>query len=108
MNKCLTQSPSKTDMPDVSCFLLLSLAQRLRSSRNKEKEDDRRFDSLNRKLIYQACFFKVLPFAAQGIRSFHCTVNNKKTKPYLTESHWATDISYTPFEVTHSCCPMSE
>ena len=29
-------------------------------------------------------------------------------KPYVTQSHCETDLSDTPFEVTHSCCPMSE
>ena len=68
----------------------------------------KQLDSLNQKMVYQACLFKLLLFAAQCIRNLHCTVNTMKMKPYLTQSHCETDKSDKPFEVTPSCCPMSE
>ena len=102
MNKCLTKSHSQIDMSFNCCHFTLFSRQRLRSLRNKEKEEDRILDSLNQNMVHRACLFKVLLFTAQCIRSLHCTVNNKKKKLYLTESHWETDISDTPFEVTHT------
>ena len=88
---------SKFDMSDMSCHFTPSSCP-----------TSKKLVEWNQKLVHEACLFKVLLFTAQCIRSLHCTVNNKKMKPYLTQFHWETDILETPFEVTHSCCPMSE
>ena len=86
LNKCLTSLIQNLIKSDMSCHFTPFSFPMFKKLAEQRKENDQKLDSLNQKLVYQACLFKLLLFAAQCIRNLHCTLNTRKMNPYLTHS----------------------